>query len=72
MVWLKYITATTVRACRYYVRKNRQKAKQILKNFLKVEVRLALLITLEGLDLTTYFYLLLLPCVGSYPSCSCG
>ena len=58
MVWLKYITAATIRACRYYVRKNRQKAKQILKNFLKVEVRLALLIALEGWDFTTYFYLL--------------
>ena len=38
---------------RYYIRKNRQSALKLLATFLKVEVRLALSIMLECLDVAT-------------------
>ena len=38
---------------RYFIRKNRKKARKFLAKFLKVEVRLALTILSEGLDLAT-------------------
>ena len=50
---------------RYYVKKNSAKAKKILLNFLKVEVKLALMITSEGWDFSTC----VLICGGA--SCSC-
>ena len=39
---------------RYYVKKNRQKARKILASFVKVEVKLALTIMSEGWDFATY------------------
>ena len=38
---------------RYYIRKNRQRALKLLATFLNVEVRLALSIVLECLDIAT-------------------